>query len=233
MADHPILFSAPMVRALLAGTKTQTRRIAEPVSGEMKPGQIICMTGPRFGGTAYRFQPKYAVGDRLWVREHWRTSYVLDCFSPKDLKASETAEVPYTPIRYEADGTTLDFNPNDDPPFGRFRPSMFLPRWASRITLTVTDVRVERLQNISEADAVAEGVERLNQHVAFPIYRNYTALPKSGPGALHSARLSYSTLWNSIKGPGAWDANPWVAAYTFAVGLHNIDAPNVRQIGDE
>jgi hypothetical protein len=216
MSDKPILFSAPMVRALLAGTKTQTRRgmFKEDPPNDGRRGifqKALDMWEwltryENCGGTILP-QPRYRVGDRLWVRESLRV---------------ESTDQGVRYLTYAADGAQMW-------PLSEWKgernavPSIHMWRWASRITLTITDVRVERLQDISEADAIAEGVERLNQHVAFPIYRNYTALPQSGPGALHSARLSYSTLWNSINGPGAWEANPWVAAYTFTVGLHNID----------
>lgn len=85
-----------------------------------------------------------------------------------------------------------------------------MPRWASRLTLTVTDVRLERLQDISEADAIAEGVGRLT-----------TSVPKMGKSI--SARDAFHDIWNDINGPDAWDANPWVAAYSFDLRKRNID----------
>jgi hypothetical protein len=120
-----------------------------------------------------RFKTPYAVGERLWVREAFTK----------------------TPagISYAADGVT-HFGAG-----GRLKvtPSMFMPRWASRITLEVTGVKVERLQDISEADAIAEGTT-----------------PGFGGGPI---RENFFCLWNSINGPFAADANPWVAAYTFRV----------------
>jgi len=102
---------------------------------------------------------RYAIGDRLWVREAWRTADVLDDLPPRDLRKTEDATIDRTPIRYEADGATHDFDETCDPAFGRLRPGMFMPRWASRLTLTVTDVRVQQLLDITEEDARAEGFE--------------------------------------------------------------------------
>ena len=89
---------------------------------------------------------------------------------------------------------------------GRLRPGMFMPRWASRLTLTVTDVRVKRLQDISETDAKAEG-----------------AMLEYGEGANIGHRRAFELVWKHINGPGAWEANPWFAAYTFTVERRNID----------
>ncbi len=96
----------------------------------------------------------------------------------------------------------------------RARPSIHMPRWASRMTLTVTDVRVQRLQDISEADAVAEGVI----HDSFGGWRGH-----EGTIGYPTAIWAYHHLWNSLHGPGAWDANPWVVALTFNVQRGNID----------
>lgn len=100
---------------------------------------------------------------------------------------------------------------------------MFMPRWASRITLIVTDVRVERLQNISEADAIAEGVDT-ERCCGVPSDSCGTHLGGccGQPEAVEPVE-AYSDLWDEINGPGAWDANPWVAAYTFTVHHQNID----------
>jgi hypothetical protein len=103
-----------------------------------------------------------------------------------------------------------------------------MPRWASRLTLTVTDVRVERLQDCSEADAEAEGVERVDYQGA-QAWKSYETYP-DGSRHPHSsvpnrlARISYRELWNSINGAGAWEQNPWVVALTFTVEQRNIDA---------
>lgn len=171
MTDRPILFSAPMVRAILAGTKTQTRRAfpVQPPPG-VRVGIVNNMT-QRYGGP----------GDRLWVREAWRTTGCggrADDMPPRDLQPH--------PVWYVADGTA----PVDEC-CGKVRPGMFMPRWASRITLNVTGVRVERLKTISHADAVAEGM------------------------AVDDAVYDYMKLWQTLNGPESWDANPWVWVVEF------------------
>ena len=95
--------------------------------------------------------------------------------------------------------------------FGKLRPSMFMPRWACRLHLDVREVRIERLQKISEADAIAEGIESDSMgSEAFPLWRDY-----STGGATVSAQHSYRTLWEMINGPGSWAATPWVVVISF------------------
>lgn len=226
MSDKPILFSSSMVRAILReierpGTgKTQTRRVIEPTTDkEIRSGDIlVSWPADAFVRKGERFRPRYRVGDRLYVREAWRVSAEFDHVSPRDLD-------PKTRVRFEADADMPSRLIDIDAMTGRFRQGMHMPRWASRITLTVTNVRVQRLQEISEADAVAEGVE-LVEPEAGPIagYRFYSKLPQ--PNARwSSARDSYRDLWdilNAERGFG-WDANPWVAAYSFRPILGNID----------
>lgn len=158
MTERPILFSAPMVRALLAGTKTQTRRVATP-RRSIEPMTDECPYG----------QP----GDRLWVRETW--------------SAHSAGGFMYAA---SWDAHALIGHP-------KWRPSIHMPRAASRITLEVTGVRVERLQEITRGDAMAEGC------------------PFPNMAAGHDPREWYAKLWNDINGPGSWDANPWVWAITF------------------
>lgn len=200
MKSHPILFSAPMVRALLAGTKTQTRRLVKPQPESAFEGPVIYHPtvirrgmeepgGPVMGiycphgewGTKCPYgQP----GDQLWVRETWQAvrpwsvGYVLcEPDHPEaeiHFRATAEACVPELP----------------------WRPSIFMPRKASRITLEVTSIRVERLNDISPKDAEAEGV----------------GSGLSGIGACYS----YGQLWESIHGPGSWSANPlvWVVGFS-------------------
>lgn len=132
-----ILFSAPMVRALLAGTKTQTRRVIKP-DGRYRL-DLVC---PSDGGPARC--PQGAPGDRLWVREAWRADVAHDALPPREIP-------PGSPVFMEASALNWQGGPHDGTP-GKLRPGMFMPRWASRILLEVTEVRVERLQDISEAD---------------------------------------------------------------------------------
>jgi hypothetical protein len=178
MKERPILFSAPMIRALLAGTKTQTRRVVKigkcPDTGcQLAPCEIA---GER-GLGLYRLCPYGAPGGRLWVRETWNT------FEG------------WAGYFYAADDYSFGIGADDDPDHipehaVRWRPSIHMPRAASRITLEITTVRVERLQDISEADVEAEGV--LLDDIAPPYWR------------------SYRELWEQINGAGSWDANPWV-----------------------
>ncbi|MDW9960953.1 hypothetical protein GOB20_24735 [Sinorhizobium meliloti] len=191
MADRPILFSAPMVRALLDDRKTQTRRMLKPQPDDILEGQI-----PR--------QLRIAGGDRLWARETWQGLSFGDYRPTK----SSLCEVRYAATDPCAD---LDAEARGYP----WRPSIFMPRWASRLTLIVSDVRVERLQDISEADAIAEGAEQ---------YSSSTKLSRPfNPDWKGIYREGYAELWNAINGAGAWEANPWVAAYTFTVIKQNID----------
>ncbi len=241
MADLPIPFSAPMVRAILweienPGTgKTQTRRVIEPYEVSLHPFKgrkaapknLIQVKLPaRLGGfvAGPAFNPRYAVGDYLYVREAWRVSRMHDQVAPRDLKPRTMT------VFFEAGGSIANQDaPGDWKPAvwpeigerpdwaGKLRPAMFMPRWASRITLEVIGVKVERLQDCSEADAIAEGIERAS-------WRSDKWLNYLHPaGAFVEPIQSYQSLWDSINGPGAWDKNPWVAAYTFRPILGNID----------
>jgi hypothetical protein len=231
MTDRPILFSAPMIRSLLAGTKTQTRRAIKftdvgnvskfrPIGTEKATGRRVYeiyddmgrhTTRPAGRGFAdYHYMPPYASGDRLWVREAFSYSWAV-----KD----DPERRHLLPVWHWADG-----NPEDGD-WSKPKPSIHMPRWVSRLTLIVTDVRVQRLQEISEEDAIAEGCRMI----------------EDGPGAgfwiVDGAPMEvcaegvvecYGRLWDSINGPGAWEANPWVAAYTFRVIKANIDSPEAR-----
>lgn len=190
MKDRPILFSAPMILAILAGTKGQTRRIVKPQPKWVFDGRVPVKTEDA--------DPKGAIncpygrpGDRLWVKENWRASEIWDSTPPRFISGNE-------PIHYEADGAATTFR------VGKLRPGMFLPAIFARITLEITGVRCERLQDISEADAVAEGAE---------------AIEVGGEDGVSmsdfSHREGYAKLWGRINGPGSWAANPWVWAITF------------------
>tara|TARA_B000000460_G_scaffold235653_1_gene197047 strand:- start:42 stop:686 length:645 start_codon:yes stop_codon:yes gene_type:complete len=213
MTDRPILFSAPMVRALLAGRKTQTRRIASFIVPAGEQYHVRNAHGGWFGPAsrvpevAPNYAP-YAVGDRLWVKETWLSTPAYDDLKPSELGGEE-------PLLYVADSATFNWREADGHRRGKTRVSIFMPRWASRITLTVTDVRVERLQDCSEADAVAEGIEQ---------YGRFFGLPDTNwDQAELSAVAAYQRLWNSINGEGSWEANPWVVAVSFDVLKGNID----------
>lgn len=239
MADRPILFSAPMVRALLEGHKTQTRRIIKPQpdSSVTSVGVLSCsgvwswLSGDPRDIDTWAFEGEFHVGyrpgDRLWVKETWHAESWYDRHSPKRraelveqlgaphvwYPAGYLLETPYQRRVTQVCALDLDAQWSK----GQKRVSIHMPRWASRITLTVTDVRVERLQDISKGDAISEGIEWLGE----ALWRNY-AYPSNLRGT-SSAVVSYKTLWDSINGSGAWDSNPWVVAVSFDVRRGNID----------
>lgn len=232
MADLPILFSAPMVRALIDGTKTQTRRKLkhQPMMGQAPIRQLIrpfdaapyhewqwrSKFGANLGPVDLRIRP----GDRLYVREHWRVSQKWDETPPRDLPARTMT------IFCEAGGSIANqasgrWEPDNDYPtsrpewVGKHRRAMHMPKWASRITLLVEGVKVERLQDISEEDAIAEGIER-----GSAFFKDYSG---DGSTTMMFPSGSFMTLWESINGAGSWDANPFVVAYTFRRIMGNID----------
>lgn len=189
MTERPILFSAPMVRAILADRKKQTRRILkpQPFAGDYYEGGVsldrVWDGSARFSASAVGggavleeiAMLRHAPGDQLWVREAWKPVHSGD---------------PSRGARYRAD---VDADQTT------WRPSIHMPRWASRITLKVTEVRVQRLQDIAEEDAKAEGC--IHHH------------DPAGDGQNVIEQFSY--LWQSIHGAGSWEQNPWVAAISF------------------
>jgi hypothetical protein len=247
MAIRPILFSAPMSRALLDGTKVQTRRMLDAFCED---APVIVCGGSVFAldenEKPYRWPRTKSVGDLLWVREHWRTFVSLDDTAPRDLYVPGERGVG---VMFIADGGGLaitrdggrTMGPREDvSAFGRLRMGMHLPRWASRTTLEVTDVRVERLQDISEADAIGEGMhfQRLAEWAAEGRYvgagHKPVLMAADGPSGIweaypgadcgwRTAREAYRQVWTDINGPGSWDANPWVVAISFGVHRDNVD----------
>jgi len=207
MTERPILFSAPMIRALLAGTKTQTRRVLrtkgtfglalpDPVS---IPGHRLVYGWDQHGPGARSpavHCPYGEPGDRLWVREN---GWERPSLSARDLREGADTWPPYEydaePLMCWADGELKGYG-------WKRRPSIHMPRWASRILLEVTKVRVQRLQEISEADCIAEGCP--GGHGAFPGYA-YNATPTE----------HYRYIWRSLHGVHSWDENPWVWAVSF------------------
>lgn len=227
MTARPIIFSAPMIAALLDGRKAQTRRLAwgrfhpaiddeggypppwrwgfwpdvprEPFPGEAGP--VFGLYGHRRPTVWQRVQP----GDLLWAREAWA------------LADNSDTEWPV----FRADGDSLpDLHPARAP--ATWRSPIHMPRWASRLTLEVTDVRVQRLQEISEADAVAEGIQPTGAGRYWIPAFNDGFVPRG------NARQAFRDLWDRLHGPDAWDANPWVCALTFTVHRCNIDAMPAR-----
>ena len=219
MTDRPIIFSAPMVRALLDGRKTQTRRIISTKgSANLFDGGWTDSYVMDPGNADWRARHvKFAPGDRLYVRE------AHGLVPASAYRMSDGVEQIVSPY---ADWTACIFREGFDRSQGgiRWRPSIYMPRWASRLTLIVTDVRVQRLQDITEADAIAEGClmdpepNDDGSHVPAEI-----AHERGGDIGWDSARDWFADLWNSLYGPDAWAANPWCVALTFTVHRRNID----------
>jgi len=233
-----------MVRALLDGRKTQTRRILTPQPSSSCGGfHKVFSTLPYFeardsgGRPLYAFASKYGlspypsirfgIGDRLWVKE---TLWIVG--DGIRYAASDDCSYCYDANEHHA------FHPGRDLWLKKARedkatgwPSIFMPRWASRITLNVTDVRVERLQDCGEEDAVAEGIypwqhEELGTLYSFErpgdtVYRGRNKI--ASPAGFDRSSHAYCRLWDSINGEGAWDKNPWIVAVTFTVEQRNID----------
>lgn len=211
MKERPILFSAPMVRAILLGSKTQTRRVVKHHPSD--DGNMVLVDhgdgwwpyrsddGERpvvNGGDEIPYRCPYGQpGDRLWVREGFSGPHYREAFPPSLWHELDE-------IHYWADGNPVDGD------WTRPRPSIHMPRWASRILLEVVAVRVERLNEISEADAIAEGVERAGDR-----FKQYMPMFDASAYDPALAKSSYSQLWESINGPGSWDANPWVWVVEF------------------
>jgi hypothetical protein len=199
MKERPILFSAPMVRAILEGRKTQTRRVVKPQPSPSSDSVWLGTDGIwRFSHPTLRGPVSHEAddvrcpygypGDRLWVRETIELQTLHGNNFPSPVYSSDGAHV------MDGNGKAS----NHEFMRRRVTPSIHMPRWASRILLEVVSVRVERLQEISEADAKAEGVDGIK----------YFGLDRSNTRA-------YSELWESINGPESWDANPWVWCVEF------------------
>ncbi len=237
MKERPILFSGPMVRALLDGSKTQTRRVCKPqpiadarfVGGhhlpatKRSPGQEISVEAPYVHIACPYGQP----GDRLWVRESWQfydwtedgqpcVRFAADNASKWPLRIPEEQADRLTEIwagLSDPENYSIDNHARDR----RWRPSIHMPRWVSRITLEITSVRVERLQDISEADAAAEGLtfsaKARRSEDCMGIYE--LRMPDGKSHFNDNACDLFRTLWEQINGPDSWAANPWVWAIEF------------------
>lgn len=224
MKERPILFSGPMVRAILEGRKTQTRRVVMPQFNVLHQIRKDCaiLTNRIFRrGDGWIKSPYGQPGDRLWVRETWvellhtspgsdqpelcegdkliepATSYVgADgkerwTYSGRVIAYRSTSKVEFC----DGDGFVGEMADKEDMP--RWKPSIHMPRWASRITLEITSIRVERVNEITADDAEREGCGfGVNDETGGPVAR-------------------FWKLWESINGTGSWDSNPWVWAITF------------------
>lgn len=226
MTERPILFSGPMVLAIIAGTKTQTRRIVK--NGDKadsftelrtyKDGGLRAVFGIHDEPNAFGVKCPYGVvGDRLWVRE----TYYYDLLELPKVKPEDFPDHFY----YRADGECCQQIPEcscAEVGKPRWRPSIFMPRWASRLTLEITDLRIERLNDISEEDAKAEGIEgRFHPEDSNCwTWKDYARSAKFKEDIFHygSAVTPGSTfmgLWESINGPSSWAKNPWVWVIQF------------------
>lgn len=203
---------APMVRAVLAGIKTHTRRPVKGLALEwLGPDGFT----PKFVAAPENHLCPYGVpGDRLWVREHYRVSNKHDKVRPRDIPERSCT------VFFEAGGSIANqasgqweedrsYSAKDAGDWvGKFRPGMFMCRWMSRILLEVVSVRVERLHDISEADARAEGARECD-----PVSGREVLL--AGPSQRGSYVLHYRDIWETINGPSSWDLNPWVWVVVF------------------
>ena len=191
MKERPILFSGPMVRAILDGSKTQTRRVFKTHGHSVVEEQLDGTRWPfyedEYGEWHQHECPYGVIGDRLWVREAF--SNVTEC----------------THYNHLHDKRQWLYKATDETCFPKWKPSIHMPRKASRITLEITGVRVERLQNISETDAISEGVAFMSDPV--------------------SAKDEFQILWESINGHESWNANPWV----WVIEFKRVEPPEVQQ----
>jgi hypothetical protein len=247
--ERPIPFSGEMVRAILDGRKSMTRRVVKPQPEwieQTAPGVApywrhsdhtgSCPFDPADRDT-WPVCPYGQPGDRLWVRETWQYAdwtedgmpwvrYEADGATrfhdsgavPEEWadRLTDTWEALSEPANYEVDNRAAD---------RRWRPSIHMPRWASRITLEITDVRVERAQEITEADAIAEGINprtalAMNGMSYFPNLQAWALTDNGIPGAgepEHGHRGVFAQLWDSLNAPRGygWDANPWVWVVNF------------------
>ena len=265
MKSRPILFSGAMIRALLAGTKTQTRRAVKPAGGKQREWltvkgitaspklEIAPLTAERNGVDAYGAQiehpkggplgwvrcPYGKPGDLLWVRETFADLLAVSPATDEPMKIGPGEQLIREPTfwlddagdkRWNYDGQVIAYAANSDVEFcdgdgfmgdmadrsdmPRWKPSIHMPRWASRLTLRITDVRVQRLQEISEADAIAEGA---------PDYEEGVDAPPPDEGMAWSYKASFMRLWESINGLDSWAENSWVWCVSFEVIKANVD----------
>lgn len=234
--EIPILFSTQMVQALLADTKTETRRTIKPQPDEN--GVTFMKNAPldweahykeewkpwkwdtEQGETIAKHCPYGQPGDWLWVRESFVSGFKMDdgCFAYDD-EGNHIEK-----IWYKADGDLhnwwtgdSDF-PSENIPW---KPSIHMPKAAARLWLEVLEIKVERLQDISEADAMAEGIEwQIKYPEDYPTlryYRDYMFKNRFAAGMLFGPKQSFKSLWQSINGPESWNANPWLWVVKFKI----------------
>lgn len=221
MTERPILFAGSMVRALLDGRKTQTRRPCKPMNAWVKQD---CREVRHIDGVPHHFllgaeqpierlrSPYGQPGDRLWVRETWLPDPPHDgTWASTQFSGCENSPLTDIPERFRTPEHCI-FREGWSGPDLRWKPSIHMPRWASRILLEVTSVRVERLQAIDHDDAREEGI--FNSATFYGPHNRYYGLVGDG---FMTPRLAFADLWDSLKPPAAhaWEANPWVWVVKF------------------
>ncbi len=233
MKERGMIFNGEMVRAILDGRKTQTRRVVkfkprEPglnlnfsglklshyCTGDASSGYVLASRGAMgcWNDKTYPAHCPYGQpGDRIWVRETFQGPlFDYDHMNAYNEDKSKFEKPEF--CVYKADGKPApEFFDADDNLHCCWRPSIHMPRWASRILLEITDVRVERLNSISEADAAREGLIKLPATGRYCINQG----DQYFGGASHDAREVFSWLWKSIYGDDSWQANPWVWVIKF------------------
>ena len=245
MSDKPIIFSGPMVKALLDGRKTQTRRLMKvtppeyvkhTVAPQEKRGEPKKHPKPYFdaynGGPHWCWWDEYdrqgdgwmklpySKSDRLWVRENAIIAPPKWTSTPTNPMGPHRQEVAYC-----AECTDGQFEAARD--YGlKKRPSIHMPRWASRLTLTVTDVRVQRLNDISSDDARDEGIFQRHA-VGDDAAADCWTWAKDEP-RYPTPQRAFRRLWMNIYGADSWADNPWIVALTFTVERRNIDAASAK-----
>ncbi len=211
MTDRPIIFTGESVRGILAGRKTQTRRVAKL----LLPGDknyINAADSEEWRAERVKKCPYGVPGDRLWVRETWATGKSLDKLSALEI-GLKCKGAGYTrvgaPLWYP-DGTHRPWGDHDLQDFdgiGKNRNALFMPRWASRITLEITDIRVQRVQEITAVDCIAEGIPTRHMEI--------DGMPNLASAIMYIS--DFEALWDSInaKRGFSWESNPWVWAVSF------------------
>ncbi len=200
--EMPIIFSGSNVRAILDGRQTMTRRLVKN-----DPLALINLEVCKpYDNILLSYCPYGKIGDRIWVKECWATSKAYDSIPPRECDGEC--------IWYQAGGM---IGPSaTDELRGKWRPSMFMPRKLSRIDLEITNVRVERLQEISEEDSIAEGIETTpgrEGHNDRWLIKSLNSL--NGISSTNNPVFAYQLLWESINGSGSWDKNPLVWVIEF------------------
>ncbi|MGG7716466.1 hypothetical protein PGN42_10400 [Klebsiella aerogenes] len=206
MKERGMIFNGEMVRAILDGHKTQTRRVMKPQPDEDGLAKII--NGPWVDTSERIYRCPFGVpGDRIWVRETFQGPLFDYEQMESYLEDSSKFEKPEF-CQYAADGKPApEYYDADDNLRHGWRPSIHMPRWASRILLEITDVRVERLNAISQEDAQDEGMELTGWR---PTYSD-----PDGGGEVWTPYDNFALLWESIYGEGSWKVNPWVWVIEF------------------